>query len=196
MSIVGILPDDNTDQIVHHQWKKMNELYPNDEKMLRYAREVLQKKARDHSRTPMQWSNEPNAGFCDERVTPWMRVNDNFKSLNAQDQLKTSGDLSVFQFWQRGLVNRKKHKNVFVYGTFESLEERDNEIFAYKRSDGTDEGFVVVLNFSKETIDWDIPKSAAIHKWVTGNYAGDLPSSVSGPVSLRPFEALLGTAAP
>ncbi|GIZ39945.1 hypothetical protein CKM354_000330600 [Cercospora kikuchii] len=189
-------PSEYKDIESQNYWKKMNELYPNDEKMLRYAREVLQKKARDHARTPMQWSNEPNAGFCDENFTPWMRVNDNFTSLNAQDQLKTSGDLSVSQFWQRGLANRKKHKNVFVYGSFECLEERDNDIFAYKRSDGTDEGFVVVLNFSKETIDWDVPKSAGLHKWVTSNYAGDLPSSVSGPVTLRPFESLLGTAVP
>lgn len=176
----------------------MNDLYPGDEEKLRYAREVLQKKARDHARTPVQWSDEPNAGFCEANVTPWMRIHDNYKSVNAAAQLHSTGDeLSVFHFWQRGLVNRKKHKNVFVYGSYESLDESDNSVFAYKRSDGAQEAFVVVLNFSGETIEWNVPKAVTVHKWVTSNYTGDVPQeSSSGKVSLRAWEALLGTAAP
>ncbi|EMF16754.1 glycoside hydrolase family 13 protein [Sphaerulina musiva SO2202] len=191
-------PSEYKDIESQNYWKKMNDLYPGDEEKLRYAREVLQKKARDHARTPVQWSDEPNAGFCEANVTPWMRIHDNYKSVNAAAQLHSTGDeLSVFHFWQRGLANRKKHKKAFVYGSYESLDESDNSVFAYKRSDGAQEAFVVVLNFSGETIEWNVPKAVTVHKWVTSNYTGDVPQeSSSGKVSLRAWEALLGTAAP
>ena len=189
-------PSEYKDIESQNYWKKMNDLYAGDEKMLQYAREVLQKKARDHARTPVQWSDGPNAGFCDADVKPWMRVNDNFKAVNAESQLTNTDDLSVFQFWRRGLANRKKHKNVFVYGSYESLEERDNTIFAYKRSDGAKEGFVVVLNFSGDAVEWDVPEIAALKKWVTSNYSGEVSDYGTGKVKLRAWEALLGTADP
>ncbi len=44
--------------------------------------------SRDPARTPMQWSNEANAGFCDEGVTPWLPV--------AKDY--TTNNLKVFSY--------------------------------------------------------------------------------------------------
>ncbi len=42
---------------------------------------------RDKCRTPMQWANQPNAGFCPPNVRPWLPVNPDFSvGVNAADQ--------------------------------------------------------------------------------------------------------------
>lgn len=171
-------------------------MYPDNKEKLDFARHVLQRKARDHARTPVQWSGEANAGFCKEGVTPWMRVNDDYKEVNAEVQRKQSDKdkLSVLQFWKRGLANRKEHKDVFVYGDFEILDEEDKKVFAYKRS-SKDEAFVLALNFTKDEVQWKIPQAAKVKNWVAGNYtAGQPDKATSGTLTLRPFEGVLGTA--
>lgn len=65
-------PEEYKDIESQNYWKKMNQMYPGDEEKLREARLILQRKARDHARTPVQWSSSANAGFCKEGVTPWM----------------------------------------------------------------------------------------------------------------------------
>ena len=51
------------------------------------SRSSLKKqKPRDNSRTPMQWNTEKNAGFTDGE--PWIAVNDNYKTINAEAAVK------------------------------------------------------------------------------------------------------------
>ncbi len=57
-------------------WKKSRELYGDDPKQLAEQRKVLERKSRDHARSPFQWNSGKNAGFCESGVEPWMRVND------------------------------------------------------------------------------------------------------------------------
>ncbi|KAK4983412.1 hypothetical protein LTR66_008835 [Elasticomyces elasticus] len=177
-------------------WKKMNAMYPDDKEKLAFAHHVLQLKARDHSRTPVQWSSAPHGGFCKPDVEPWMRVNDDYQEVNAHVQ-RTQSDpdkLSVLQFWKRGLASRKEHKDVFVYGDFHLIDEHHPKIFAYKRT-SEKEAFVIVLNFSKEEVKWTIPADAKIQTWVAGNYtAGNPDKAVYGEITLFPWEGLLGTA--
>ena len=45
----------------------------------------LRQTSRDHSRTPMQWSAAPHAGFT--TGTPWLAVHPNHAAINAQAQL-------------------------------------------------------------------------------------------------------------
>ena len=172
----------------------MKQKYPHDEEKLDFARKVLQKKARDHARTPVQWSAEPNAGFCPPGTKPWMRVNEDYKTVNAEAQRKFSSEdeLSVLQFWRRGLEQRKQHKESLVYGDFELLDESHPQVFAYKRTGGGETMFTV-LNFSGKEFEWDIPGSAKIDRWVAGNYTKGAPEKdTHGKVKLRPWEALLG----
>lgn len=42
-------------------------------------------KGRDNARTPMQWDDTENAGFT--TGTPWIKVNDNYKTINAKSQV-------------------------------------------------------------------------------------------------------------
>ena len=179
-----------------HQ-KQMKALYPDNEEKLSFAKRVMQRKARDHARTPVQWTSEsPNAGFCDPDVKPWMRVNDDYKTVNAAAQRAHSDEnsLSVLQFWKRGLAARKQHKDALVYGDFELLDPEDghDQIFAYKRS-GEEEAFVTILNFSEEVVEWELPEKAGVQKWVAGNYTAGAPEkAIKGKLTLKPWEALLG----
>nr|OQO23586.1 hypothetical protein B0A51_08088 [Rachicladosporium sp. CCFEE 5018] len=174
-------------------WNKMKALHPNDEEKLAYARKVLLHKSRDHARTPVQWNAGPNAGFCAEGTKPWMRVNDDYKEWNAEAQRTFSDpeDLSVLQFWKRGMQQRKEHKDCFVYGDFELLDPEHESVFAYRRFGGG-EAFVVVLNFSGEEVKWEMPAEAGVEKWVTGNYKGKPEKETEGSILLRPWEGLLG----
>lgn len=171
-------------------------MYPGNKEKLSLARKILQKKARDNARTPVQWSSEPHSGFTSSTSKPWMRVNDDYKSVNADAQLANStpspGTLSVHAFWKRGLENRKKHKEVFVYGDFQLLDPDHTKVVAWKRWN-KDEAFITVLNFSGETLEWELGDVKA-QKWVAGNYdERELDKKeTSGKVTLRPWEGILG----
>lgn len=175
-------------------------MYPNNSEKLALARKILQKKARDNARTPVQWSSEPHGGFTSAASKPWMRVNDDYKSVNAEAQIANAqpapGMLSVHAFWKRGLENRKKHKGVFVYGDFKMLDREHEKVVAFKRW-SKEEAFVTVLNFSGEKVEWAGLGDVSVKKWVAGNYdEGELDGrATDGKVVLRPWEGLLGTCA-
>ncbi|KAI7361696.1 hypothetical protein KC336_g21790, partial [Hortaea werneckii] len=66
----------------------------------------------------------------------------------------------------------------------------------YKRKTAS-RAFVTVLNYSGKEVQWQVPSQAAVEKWVAGNYTASAPEKpVSGTVTLRPWEGLLGTAKP
>ena len=189
-------PDEYKDIESINYWQKSVKAANGDEKELDFARKVLQLKARDHARTPVQWTDGQNAGFCAGDTKPWMMVNTDYKTVNAaaQRSYKSDTDLSVLQFWKRGLENRKEHKDVFVYGDFTLLDDKHESVFAYKRTSENGEAFVTVLNFSGKEVQWEVPQAAKVEKWVTGNYSGKTAPELetSGTVKLRAWEGILG----
>jgi len=176
---------------------RYRDLYPNDASKQSLAREIMQKKSRDNARTPVQWFDSPHAGFTSPDAKPWMRVNDDYNTINASSQIAMPtplpGMLSVHAFWQRALANRKQHKDVFVYGDFEMLDMEHKQVVAYRRWSEKEE-FVTVLNFSGEKVVWEGLDGVSVMKWVAGNYdERELEDrETSGMVDLRPWEGLLG----
>ena len=176
-------------------WKQSRELYGNDPKKLAEARKFLEKKARDHARSPFPSSGRENGGFCESSVKPWMRVNDDYKDVNAEKQQAANNEeeLSTWQFWQRGLANRKAHSDCFVYGDFHAVGPESDEVFAYVRSGKKSGKWLVVLNFSRKTVEWDIPNELRVEGWMAGNYLKGKPDKkLEGSVGLRPWEGILG----
>ena len=176
-------------------WKKSKALYANDPKRLAEERKVLETKARDHARTPMQWDASVNAGFCKEGVVPWMRANDDYPAINAEKQIAANNpeELSTWQFWQRGLTNRKEHADVFVYGDYQVMEIGSDEIFAYLRTGKKGGKWLVVLNISGKDMKWEIPGTVKVQGWMAGNYLKGKPEkALSGSVDLKPWEGILG----
>lgn len=177
------------------------------------AKELVRRKARDNSRTPMQWDDSPNGGFCPAGVKPWMRVNDDYTHVNAEAQMACpeaddrSRGVSVYRFWQRALRLRKQHFELFFYGNFEVIKGTHPSVFAFKR-ESEDEVSVTVLNFSGEEAEFELPRGVEIHEWTLGSYDAITTekarrASISlmdplamkgttGTIRLRPWEGLLG----
>ncbi|OXG71919.1 alpha-glucosidase [Cryptococcus neoformans var. grubii Br795] len=107
-------------------------------------------KARDNGRTPMQWSDEPHAGFSSSQ--PWMRIPDDYKTWNVALQEKDPD--SLLSFWKDMLAFRKREEDILVYGTFELLAPEDEDIFAFVRGNNV----LVVLNFSEKHIEYSLPR--------------------------------------
>lgn len=104
-------------------------------------------KARDNGRLPMQWTAEGHGGFT-RGDAPWMRVNDDFREWNVEQQ-EADGD-SVLAFWREVLALRLRHRDVFVYGRYAILPEfADSEdVFAYKMTSHDGREALVLLSFS------------------------------------------------
>ena len=194
-------PDEYKDIEAINFWKKSKALYAHDPEKLAYQKTILQRKARDHARTPMQWDSSPNAGFCDDSATPWMRVNDDYRTINAEMQVapeSETDEMSVFHFWQRGLANRKAHAKSLIYGYFQLVEPQHEHVFAYVRTEkkqGEDGGekWLVALNFSGKKVEWDVPTYLKVQSWVAGNYSnGKVEKEIIGRIELNPWEGVLG----
>ncbi|KAI9875846.1 MAG: hypothetical protein M1823_007387, partial [Watsoniomyces obsoletus] len=139
-------------------WKKCQKLYRDDAEQMAFGKRVIHMKARDHARTPMQWEPKKNAGFCEPDVKPWMRVMDDYEIINAETQMNDkSAELSIWQFWRRGLKDRKEHADVFVYGDYQEVSPDDENIFAYIRTSDAGDKWLAVLNFSGKAKEWTLP---------------------------------------
>ncbi|KAL2021741.1 hypothetical protein VTK56DRAFT_6684 [Thermocarpiscus australiensis] len=181
-------------------WKHVTALHPPNSPELARARDLLRRKARDNSRTPMQWDATPNGGFCPADVTPWMRVNDDYPTCNAAAQVAAGGGgndhgdhVPPYRFWQRALQIRKELADLFVYGRFEVVEDGHPSVFAFTRRDGGERESITVLNFSGEEAEFELPGDKCVKEWILGNYEV-LPKEKpgAGVVKLRPWEGLLG----
>jgi oligo-1,6-glucosidase len=176
-------------------WKKCQQIYKDNPEKLEEGKKIIHMKARDHARTPMQWDpSSRNAGFCNDNVEPWMRVMDDYSIINAETQIKASGlnELSTWQFWERGLRDRKEHADVFVYGDYEEIGcAEDPNVFAYMRTSQAGEKWLVVLNFSGKLVEWT--SQSEMEFWACSNYTkGRADKPHKGSISLKPWEGVLG----
>lgn len=108
--------------------------------------ESIYAKSRDNARTPMQWDDSENAGFT--TGSPWLKVNPNYKEINAAEQLDRED--SVFNCYRELIDLRKKH-SVFEDGRFRMLCREHDRIFAYVRENSEEKLFVVCNFFGEET---------------------------------------------
>lgn len=153
--------------------KRLAEGYP-EEEVLR----SIYAKGRDNARTPMQWSADANAGFT--TGTPWLPVNPNYTSINAEAALADKD--SVFWYYQKLIALRKQYP-VFVQGDFALLEPEHPHLFVYRRA-WQGEELLVVCNFGGESTRWELPAEWKNAEVLLANY--QQPAS-----ELRPWEAMI-----
>lgn len=146
--------------------------------------ELLSLKSRDNSRTPMQWDDSENAGFTDG--TPWIRVIDNYKEINAEKCLEDKD--SVFYYYQK-LIRLRHEMPVITEGTYELLDADNEQVYTYLRK-GQDETLVVVANFTDETIAYHVDDKVQANesRLVISNYA-DAPETFANEMALKPYGA-------
>ncbi|KAH6625057.1 glycoside hydrolase superfamily [Chaetomium sp. MPI-SDFR-AT-0129] len=156
----------------------------------------LQILGRDNARLPMQWSGEaPHAGFTDGSTEPWMRVHDLYKEINVERQVH-DGEGSVLGFWKRMIRFRKEHANLLVHGAFEGFAMEDKRTFVFGKRGENEERAAVVLNFTGEEQEVELPSGAGYEGLVfaVGSYedAASEEESAKGRVrKLRPWEGRL-----
>ena len=111
------------------------------------ALEVCRANSRDNARTPMQWSDKPNAGFT--TGAPWLGVNPNYREINVAEQQERED--SVLSYYKKLIALRKHHDYVqtFTYGNFEPVFEEYENIFAYLRK-SEEQTILVVANFGEQ----------------------------------------------
>jgi alpha-glucosidase len=102
---------------------------------------------RDKSRTPMQWTNGPNGGFCPAHVETWLPVNPNYADgINVRAQ--TNNPASLLNYY-RHLIHVRKSTPALIEGDYKPLAIRSNDYFAFLRR--TEEQTVlVILNYSEQ----------------------------------------------
>ena len=119
---------------------------------------------RDNARTPMQWDTTKNAGFSTGDHT-WEPVNPNYKQINAADQLNDPD--SVYHYNQRAIALRQSEL-AFVYGDYQDLDPKHEQVFLYTRTLGPAK-YLVVLNFSRKPIDYTLPAGMTAGRLRLGN---------------------------
>ncbi len=88
---------------------------------------MIRRTSRDNARTPMQWSDEPNAGFT--AGEPWLKVNGNYPEVNVRrDRADPDG---IFAFWQR-MIALRKGTDVLCDGSFRVLHQKGS-VYAFAR---------------------------------------------------------------
>ncbi len=137
--------------------------------------QTLVNMSRDHARTPMQWTSEPNAGFS--AAQPWIKLNPNYKEINAGDE--SADPDSVLNFYKKAVALRHAHR-ALVYGSFDAVKPKDEQSFCYLRElDG--EQLYIELNLTAAPLRR--PKKVAGMTLLLSNYTAPAEKE------LRAFEA-------
>jgi glycosidase len=93
----------------------------------------------------MQWTEGANAGFTNERATPWLKIPANHREINASKQSQARN--SIVSFYGRVIRLRRKSP-ALREGAYRSIPSGD-KVFAYQRSTAK-QTMVVALNMSSE----------------------------------------------
>lgn len=109
--------------------------------------EIIYRRGRDNSRTPMQWNDGHQAGFTEGDST-WMGVNPNYKEINVQKQ---SGEKdSILSFYRSMIALRKQHPTL-IYGRYDLAVAPHDEVYAYTRTDESGQ-YLILANLSSKRV--------------------------------------------
>ncbi|HLO32166.1 MAG TPA: alpha-glucosidase [Anaerolineales bacterium] len=112
--------------------------------------------SRDKNRTPMQWSNGPNAGFSPAEVETWLPVNPNYRNgINVRDQQHNPS--SLLNYYEH-LLQVRRSAPALVAGEYVSLKNSAKEYFAFLRQSGA-QTVLVILNFSEQKLQLDFSRA-------------------------------------
>ena len=114
---------------------------------------VVDLHSRDNARTPFQWDDTEHAGFT--TGTPWLRVNENYKTINLAEQMGRED--SVWHFYRQLIELRRnpEYAEAVVYGEMVPYLEEQKNLMAYFRK-GAEKTLLVLGNWQPE------PQSVAL----------------------------------
>ena len=148
---------------------------------------LINRAARDHARTPVQWSAEPHAGFCPAGVSPWFAENPNYPEINvASDEVN---EHSVLNFYRKA-IRLRRELPVVRKGSYHEFKRLSSELYIYER---VMEGMriLVMCSFADHEVSFGVPGGYDLEAGVLElcNYEGEVITVVAdGRLRLRPYE--------
>jgi alpha-glucosidase len=142
---------------------------------------------RDKCRTPLQWANAPNGGFCPPGVRPWLPVNPNYaQGINVADQQDDPD--SLLNFYRR-LLRLRRATPALRRGDYRALTPRHRDVLLFERS-VPEQTCVIALNFSARAHSLPCPTLLRLL------YAGHGERALAaGELRLGPHEIVIAEAA-
>lgn len=138
---------DYVDIETHNAYKELKAKdLPHEEIM-----EIIKSKSRDNSRTPMQWTNEKNAGFTSGE--PWIKLADNYHQINVE---KEQAEGSIFNFYKK-LIQLRKEMPVISEGSYRGIMMDHPSVYGYVR-EYEGEQLLVLNHFYADLVTLEIPE--------------------------------------
>lgn len=141
--------------------------------------------SRENARTPVQWSDEENAGFSTHE--PWMIVNPNYKEINLAKQKDDSN--SVYAFYKKmiALYKDPAYHETLAFGRFEPYMRETKNLIAYYRK-GERQTLLVLANFQNEAQTVMLPEAAGN---VILNNCASVDLDDDGRITLGGYQAVI-----
>jgi alpha-glucosidase len=139
---------------------------------------------RDPERTPMQWDDSPNAGFCPPDIEPWLPLSPDWRTRHVARQ---RDDPTSLLSLTRRLLELRRRTPALLVGDYAPLEAPEG-VFAYTRRAAGEATMLVALNFTDVRCSFSLPSAARV---VLGTDSQRTAGSVLATVELAPDEGLL-----
>ncbi|ETY75537.1 alpha,alpha-phosphotrehalase [Lactiplantibacillus fabifermentans] len=140
---------------------------------------IVKTKARDNSRTPMQWDRSAKAGFTTGR--PWLRPT-NQATINVEAEL-THGE--IFNYYQQ-LIKLRKTMPIIADGDYQTWRLDDDQVLGYWRRLGKQQ-LLVLNNFYGTTTTVEIPAAMVSAQVLLSNYDDTV---VESQLVLKPYQSV------
>ena len=141
--------------------------------------------SRDPTRTPMPWSDGPNAGFAPaEAPRLWLPISDEYEAINIEAQ--RSDERSMLNLYRR-LIALRKHSSALRLGDYTRHPSSDSRCLVYERRAGDDRK-LVALNLT------GAPQQLALGEHGTVVLSSELDrdgQALSNKLPLRPDEGVV-----
>ena len=146
---------------------------------------LLRVYSRDNARTPVQWSDEENAGFSTHK--PWMIVNPNYREINLAKQKDDRN--SVYAFYKKmiALYKDPAYHETLTFGRFEPYMSETKNLIAYYRK-GEGQTLLVLANFQNEPQTVMLPEAAGN---VILNNCASVDVDDNGRITLGGYQAVM-----
>ena len=143
-------------------------------------------RSRDNARTPFQWNSQCHGGFT--TGTPWLKVNPNYREVNAATQQQQPD--SLFAFYQQ-LITLRRHSpisDILVEGEFSEISAPE-PVIAYRRTLGS-RAIDIYCNFSDkpQTINQHYRQ---IHLSNIANTHNDNIHNDKQQIALHPYQSII-----
>lgn len=112
--------------------------------------------SRDPCRTPMQWSNKPNAGFSETK--PWLRVDRKYARINVDAQ--RHDPFSVLSLYRK-LIALRNQEPALYQGSYSPVYAND-QLLAYRRDSPEGDSFLIVLNLTPRPCRYRQPQQSPL----------------------------------